>query len=65
MRFHGPNATEHAYQGRYGAEGLCWMADRLRTWLDDGCDVYAYFNNDDSGFAVEDARRLADELRRS
>lgn len=64
VRFHGPHATEHAYQGRYGEEGLRPRADRLRNWLDDGCDVYAYFNNDDSGFAVEDARRLAEELRR-
>ncbi len=65
VRFHGPRATEHAYQGRYGEEGLGPMAERLRTLLDDGCDVYAYFNNDDSGFAVEDARWLAEQLRRS
>jgi uncharacterized protein YecE (DUF72 family) len=64
VRFHGPNATEHAYQGRYGEDGLFWMADRLSHWLDEGCDVYAYFNNDDSGYAVEDARWLADRLRR-
>jgi len=64
VRFHGPNAPEHAYQGRYGADGLYWMAERLHGWLDGGCDVYAYFNNDDSGFAVEDARWLADELHR-
>ncbi len=63
VRFHGPDATEHAYQGRYGEEGLFWMAHRLGTWLDEGRDVYAYFNNDDSGFAVQDARCLADRLR--
>ncbi len=62
VRFHGPHATERAYQGRYGEEVLRPVAERLRTWLDDGCDVYAYFNNDDSGFAVEDARWLAEEL---
>jgi len=27
-----------------------------------GHDVYAYFNNDDSGYAVDDARCLADRL---
>ena len=64
VRFHGPDATEHAYQGRYGEEGLRRTALRLRTWLEEGLDVYAYFNNDDSGFAVEDARRLAGALRR-
>jgi uncharacterized protein YecE (DUF72 family) len=64
VRFHGPHATERAYQGRYGAERLEHVARRLDEWLDGGCDVYAYFNNDDSGFAVEDARWLARRLRR-
>jgi len=64
VRFHGPAATERAYQGRYGEEGLFQMADRLGTWLGEGRDVYAYFNNDDSGFAVADARWLADRLGR-
>jgi uncharacterized protein YecE (DUF72 family) len=63
VRFHGPNATEHPYQGRYGEDGLFWMAERLGSWLDQGHDVYAYFNNDDSGFAVHDARWLAERLR--
>ena len=62
VRFHGPNAADHPYQGRYGADGLFWMAARLSTWLDEGCDVYAYFNNDDSGFAVGDAQWLTHRL---
>ncbi len=62
VRFHGPNATTNAYQGRYGEEGLTKMADRLVSWLDEGKDVYAYFNNDDSGFAVQDARWLSERL---
>jgi len=62
VRFHGPRAAQAPYQGRYGPEGLFWMADRLSGWLKEGCDVYAYFNNDDSGFAVEDARWLAERL---
>lgn len=62
VRFHGPHALEHKYQGRYGPDGLYWMSERLDGWLAEGCDVYAYFNNDDSGFAVEDARWLADRL---
>ncbi|MBW3580489.1 MAG: DUF72 domain-containing protein [Actinobacteria bacterium] len=63
VRFHGPRATERAYQGRYGPEGLRPAAQHLRSWLDDGRDVYAYFNNDDSGFAVHDARWLSEHLR--
>ena len=62
VRFHGPSALEHAYQGRYGPDGLHRTAERLSGWLAEGCDVYAYFNNDDSGFAVEDARWLAERL---
>ena len=62
-RFHGPDARERAYQGLYGPEGLFWPADRMTRWLADGHDVYAYFNNDDSGYAVEDARWLAERLR--
>jgi len=62
VRFHGPDATHHAYQGRYGEDGLYWMAARLSTWVDEGRDVYAYFNNDDSGYAVRDAQWLARRL---
>ncbi|HET9443373.1 MAG TPA: DUF72 domain-containing protein [Acidimicrobiales bacterium] len=63
VRFHGPDAVHRAYQGRYGPDGLFWMAERLGSWLGEGRDVYAYFNNDDSGYAVQDARWLADRLR--
>ena len=64
VRFHGPAALEHAYQGRYGPDRLSPVAERLNAWLAEGRDVYAYFNNDDSGFAVDDARWLADRLGR-
>lgn len=62
VRFHGPAALERKYQGRYGPARLAPVAERLGGWLDEGCDVYAYFNNDDSGFAVDDARWLAARL---
>lgn len=62
LRFHGPDATRHAYQGRYGPRRLGPVAERLGAWLDAGHDVYAYFNNDDSGHAVTDARWLAARL---
>jgi uncharacterized protein YecE (DUF72 family) len=64
VRFHGPNALEVKYWGRYGGRRLWRVADRLRGWLDEGSDVYAYFNNDWHGHAVEDARWLRDRLRR-
>ena len=62
VRFHGPNALEVKYWGRYGGTRLWRTADRLAGWLDEGCDVYAYFNNDWHGHAVEDARWLRDRL---
>jgi len=62
VRFHGPAATERAYQGRYGPDGLFWMGERLSSWLAEGRDVFAYFNNDDSGYAVDDARWLQHRL---
>jgi uncharacterized protein YecE (DUF72 family) len=62
MRFHGPAATTRKYWGRYGGRRLWRPARRLCEWLDDGVDVYAYFNNDYHGHAVEDARWLRDRL---
>ena len=38
------------------------MADRLSAWMEEGCAVHAYFNNDYEGHAVEDARWLAERL---
>lgn len=62
IRFHGPAAVEHPYQGRYGGRRLSSVAKRLASWLAEGTDVYAYFNNDYSGFAVQDAQWLARRL---
>jgi uncharacterized protein YecE (DUF72 family) len=62
VRFHGPKALEHKYVGRYTGRRLRRPAERLRAWLDDGVDVYAYFNNDYRGDAVLDARWLRERL---
>jgi len=62
VRFHGPNALETPYWGLYGPERLEPVAGRLRSWLDDGCDVYAYFNNDWHGHAVTDGLWLREAL---
>jgi uncharacterized protein YecE (DUF72 family) len=58
LRFHGPDATRRPYRGGYTPQRLGAVARRLRDWLDDGTDVYAYFNNDFDGHAVTDATRL-------
>ena len=61
-RFHGPDALEHKYWGRYGPQRLEPAAARLCDWLRGGCDVYAYFNNDHEGHAVTDAAWLRSRL---
>jgi uncharacterized protein YecE (DUF72 family) len=61
-RFHGPNALAEPYQHRYGPERLEPAAARLQRWLEEGVDVYAYFNNDWHGNAVTDAETLRRRL---
>jgi uncharacterized protein YecE (DUF72 family) len=63
-RFHGPNAREEKYVGRYGGRRLWRAAERLRKWTEDGVDVFAYFNNDYGGAAVADAAWLRGRLTR-
>jgi uncharacterized protein YecE (DUF72 family) len=62
IRFHGPNAREEKYVGRYGGRRLWRAAQRLGEWADDGVDVFAYFNNDYGGAAVADAVWLRGRL---
>ena len=62
VRFHGPTALKQPYHGAYGPRRLAPSADRLSALLCDGHDVYAYFNNDYEGHAVNDAEWLRDAL---
>jgi uncharacterized protein YecE (DUF72 family) len=55
LRFHGSETT---YAGRYGPAGLEPWAERIRQWLAEGRTIFAYFNNDAFGHAIEDARLL-------
>jgi uncharacterized protein YecE (DUF72 family) len=63
-RFHGPAALDIKYHGRYGARRLEPARRALAAWLAEGCDVFAYFNNDYEGHAVADASWLAKSLAR-
>ena len=47
---------------KYGAEGLDLWTERIRGWTADGLDVYCYFDNDQKGYAVEDAATLKEML---
>jgi uncharacterized protein YecE (DUF72 family) len=42
LRFHGEKGD---YRGSYDLHHLSDRANEIRTWLDQGKDVYAYFNN--------------------
>jgi len=56
VRLHGAG---EAYRGRYDDAALDDWAQQVRSWRDEGRDVYVYFNNTaGAGHAPRDARRL-------
>jgi uncharacterized protein YecE (DUF72 family) len=60
VRLHGPGGP---YQGRYDTRALSRWAQALSSWLKNGSDAYCYFDNDDSGYAVQNARELIAMVR--
>lgn len=60
VRLHGPEA---AYQGRYGRERLALWLHRFREWSDSTRDLYCYFDNDQNGYAPQDALELNELVR--
>jgi len=55
IRLHGPAGV---YQGRYSDADLASWAERIAMWGNSGKDVYCYFDNDEAGYAAQDAARL-------
>ena len=55
LRLHGPAG---AYEGRYGDAAVSRWAAAIKTWRNEGRDVYCYFDNDQAGYAPQDALRL-------
>jgi len=55
VRRHG---TGVCYGGSYTETMLRADAGRIRGWLEEGRDVYVYFNNDAEAHAVQNAQRL-------
>lgn len=55
LRLHGPGAK---YQGDYPDATLAVWAERCRHWLQEGRDVYVYFDNDQEGYAAFNAGAL-------
>lgn len=58
LRFHGP---EKGYRGSYTDEFLDEYAEYINGWLEEGKDVFAYFNNT-MGDAVNNLRSLNDRI---
>jgi uncharacterized protein YecE (DUF72 family) len=56
IRLHGPEETP--YTGQYDAQTLSGWAGAITSWSRQGKDVYCYFDNDQSGYAPQDAARL-------
>lgn len=56
VRFHGP---ERLFGSRYSTADLEAWAARMKRWLNEGRMVYAYFNNDFHGYAIQNAKELA------
>jgi uncharacterized protein YecE (DUF72 family) len=57
LRFHGVR-----YGGSYTREVLRQQARHIKGYLDQGLDVFAYFNNDRDGYAIQNATDLKREL---
>lgn len=62
LRFHG--AQHIRYGGSYPDPDLAAWARHCRSWAAAGHDVYAYFNNDQAGYAVQNALTLRGMIER-
>jgi uncharacterized protein YecE (DUF72 family) len=56
VRLHGPTARR--YEGCYTRGQLERWAERIRKWTEHLRAVYVYFDNDQGGFAAQNAREL-------
>jgi uncharacterized protein YecE (DUF72 family) len=55
LRFHGPAKL---YASDYHESELYSYAEKIIRWLEDGLDIWAFFNNDFGGYAVNNAFRI-------
>jgi len=57
LRFHGP---EKLYASDYSDLALNTFSKMITEWLNNGKEVWAFFNNDFHGFAINNALKLRD-----
>ena len=62
IRLHGP--TQFKYQGSYTDAQLAEWSARIRSWKRKMKAIYVYFDNDDSGYAVDNALTLKRLVKR-
>lgn len=59
IRLHGPGEP---YKGQYSTQELSGWAGALSTWKRQGKEIYIYFDNDEAGYAPQDAIKLQNML---
>lgn len=59
VRLHGPGGK---YQGSYSDEALMEWVERIGKWQRELKTIYVYFDNDEAGYAAQDALRLKELL---
>ena len=59
IRLHGPHK---AYQGSYGSRKLKTWKKKIENWSTT-VSVYCYFDNDEKGYAIEDAKSLKNMMK--
>lgn len=55
IRLHGPDG---AYKGSYSTRDLSGWAGAISSWTRSGKDVYCFFDNDERGYAAQNALEL-------
>ena len=60
IRLHGPAHTP--YKGQYPTRTLSGWAGAISAWVRRGREVFCYFDNDEAGYAAQDALRLQNML---
>jgi uncharacterized protein YecE (DUF72 family) len=61
VRLHGP--SNEPYKGQYDEQALSSWAKAITAWNREGKNVYCYFDNDENGYAAQDALRLKKIIR--
>ena len=60
VRLHGPG---DAYQGKYDKRTLAGWAGAFSSWVRQGKEIFCYFDNDEKGYAAENALSLQDMFK--